>query len=91
MILVCYRRDGKVCRYHSVPESVPGDQLSDKVREYNERSQDDHAFLEYVSEEGLTAYLLKRLEEKSDNFRDTVNDLRKLLSEASYLVEDLEL
>lgn len=91
MILVCYRRDGKVCRYQAVPKSVPDDQLSDKVREYNERSQDDQAFVEYVSEEGLTAYLLKRLEQKRDNFRDTVNDIRNLLSEASYLLEDLEL
>ena len=90
MILVCYRRDGKVCGCHSVPESVPDDQLPDKVRAYNERSQDVQAFLEYVSEEGLTAYLLKRLEQKSDIFRDTVNDIRRLLSEASYLVEDLE-
>lgn len=91
MVLVCYRRDGKVCRYHSVPESFLADNLPDKVREYNERSQDEQAFLEYVSEEGLTAYLLKRLEQKSDNFRGTVNDIRQLLSEASYLIEDLEL
>ena len=91
MILICYRRDGKVCRYHSVPENFLVDQLPDKVREYNEHSQDEQAFIEYVSEEGLTAYLLQRLEKKRDNFRDTVNDIRHLLSEASYLVEDLEL
>ena len=89
MKVIYYRRpDGTIRTYHGAGK-IPEYQLPERVKEYNNNSKTDQAFLTDLPEGSFEAYLFRKAQEHARLSRETLEDLRRTLADADSLIYDL--
>lgn len=89
MKVIYYRRaDGSIRTFHGA-EKIPEYQLPERVKEYNNNSKTDQAFVEDLPEGSFVAYLFQQAQARARLRRETLEDLRATLASADDLICDL--
>ena len=89
MKVIYYRRpDGTIRTFHGAGK-IPEYQLPERVKEYNNKSKTDQAFVTDLPEGSFEAYLFQKAQEHARLDLDTLRDLRSTLAEADSLIADL--
>lgn len=89
MKVIYYRRaDGSIRTYHGAGK-IPEYQLPERVKEYNNNSKTDQAFVTDLPEGSFEAHLFQQAQARARLDLDTLQDLRATLAYADSLICDL--
>ena len=89
MKVIHYRRaDGSIRTYHGAGK-IPEYQLPERVKEYNNNSKTDQAFVTDLPEGSLEAHLFQQAQARARLDLDKLRDLRATLADADSLICDL--